>query len=213
MAIRKQFAMAVPIALHADFTADQLCRQARRLLALATIYDGGSRNDAAQLGGVTQQIIRDWMVRSNVEGMAVLIDRKAAGRAPNDAASWQAAKPEFAKFARDVHRLCNDIIGPTSIDFSANSCVARKKGKRAWLPMWPRKEGAYVYIPGGDGGTPNQPSDFYAKVRDELASPGVEPSWSFKYNAGANPIAFPIAPQNASHSKMLQIHTEAYALV
>jgi hypothetical protein len=132
--------------------------------------------------------------------------------APNDEASWQAARPEFAKLARDMHKFCNDKIGPTSIDFSAKSYIALKKGKRAWLPMWPRKEGAYVYVPGGEGGTPDQPSDFYAKVKDELAPLGVEPSWSFKYNAGANPIAFTIAPQNATHSKVLQILTEAYAL-
>lgn len=139
-------------------------------------------------------------------------EAEAKEGAPNDEASWQAAKPEFAKFARDMHKLCNEKIGPTSIDFSAKSYVALKKGKRAWLPMWPRKEGAYVYVPGGGGGTPDQPSDFYAKVKDELAPLGVEPSWSFKYNAGANPIAFPITPQTASHSKVLQVLTEAYSL-
>lgn len=139
-------------------------------------------------------------------------EAEAKEGAPNDEASWQAAKPEFAKFARDMHKLCNEKIGPTSVDFSARSYVALKKGKRAWLPMWPRKEGAYVYVPGGNGGTPDQPSDFYAKVKDELAPLGIEPSWSFKYNAGANPIAFPITPQTASHSKVLQVLTEAYSL-
>jgi hypothetical protein len=131
---------------------------------------------------------------------------------PNDEASWQAAKPDFTKFARDLHKLCNEKIGPTSIDFSAKSYIALKKGKRAWLPMWPRTNGAYVYVPGGEGGTPDQPSDFYAKVKDEFDALGIEPSWSFKYNAGANPIAFPITFQNASHSKILQILTEAYSL-
>jgi len=88
--------MAAPIALRSDFTADQLRQearrsrdagQARRLLALATIYDGASRSDAARVGGVTLQIVRDWVVRFNAEGPAGLIDRKAAGRAPklNDA--------------------------------------------------------------------------------------------------------------------------------
>jgi hypothetical protein len=33
--------------------------QARRLLALAEIYDGGSRTDAARIGSVTLQVIRD----------------------------------------------------------------------------------------------------------------------------------------------------------
>jgi hypothetical protein len=92
--------------------------------------------------------------------------------APNDEASWQAARPDFAKFAREMHRLCSEKIGPTTIDFSAKSYVALKKGKRAWLPMWPRTNGAYVYIPGGMGGAVDQPSDFYATVKEELARSG-----------------------------------------
>ncbi|MBV9084403.1 MAG: hypothetical protein JOZ62_17145 [Acidobacteriaceae bacterium] len=132
--------------------------------------------------------------------------------APNDESTWLAAKPEFAKFAHDLYKLCSERIGPSTIDFSAKSYIALKKGKRAWLPMWPRKEGAYVYIPGGIGGTPDQPSDFYAKVKQQLAPLGVEPSWSFKYNAGANPIAFPISFNYASHSKIVDILEEAYAL-
>ena len=34
--------------------------QARRLLALGPIYDGSSRTEAAEIGGVTLQIVRDW---------------------------------------------------------------------------------------------------------------------------------------------------------
>ncbi len=33
--------------------------QVRRLLALAAIYDGASRAEAAAIGGVTRQIVRD----------------------------------------------------------------------------------------------------------------------------------------------------------
>lgn len=56
--------------------------QARRLLALAAIYEGASRTGAARIGGVTVQIIRDWVVRFNAEGPAGLIDRKAPGKPP-----------------------------------------------------------------------------------------------------------------------------------
>ncbi len=76
------------IALRSDFSAADLRRQARRskdgsqarrLLALAAIYDGGTRSEAARLGNVTLQIVRDWVVRFNAEGAAGLIDRKAPG--------------------------------------------------------------------------------------------------------------------------------------
>jgi transposase len=46
-------------------------------------YDGGSRTEAARIGGVTLQIVRDWVVRFNAEGPAGLIDRKAPGKAPS----------------------------------------------------------------------------------------------------------------------------------
>jgi transposase len=45
--------------------------QTRRLLALAEIYDGRSRSDAAQIGGVGVQIVRDWVLRFNAEGLLV----------------------------------------------------------------------------------------------------------------------------------------------
>ena len=36
--------------------------RARRLLALAAIYDGAMRTEAAKIGGVGLQIIRDWVI-------------------------------------------------------------------------------------------------------------------------------------------------------
>ncbi|MEM7670461.1 MAG: IS630 family transposase [Pseudomonadota bacterium] len=83
--------MGAAIPLRADFTGDDLRRlakasrdagQMRRLLALATICDGGSRSHAAKLGGVTLQIVRDWVVRFNAEGPDGLSNRKAPGKAP-----------------------------------------------------------------------------------------------------------------------------------
>jgi transposase len=92
--------MAAPIPVRSDFNADGIRRlarkarhanQARRLLALATIYDGGSRSDAARGGDVTLQIVRDWVERFNAEGPDGLIDRKACGPTPKlDAAQRKA---------------------------------------------------------------------------------------------------------------------------
>ena len=86
----------MPIALRADYDA-QMTRaaakrskdgpQARRLLALAAIYDGATRTAAAEIGGVTVQIVRDWVIKFNALGPDGLIDRKAPGQRPrlNDA--------------------------------------------------------------------------------------------------------------------------------
>lgn len=83
--------MGAAIGLRADFTAEDLRRlarasrdakQTRRLLALASIHDGGSRSNAAKIGGVGLQIVRDWVVRFNADGPDGLIDRKAPGKTP-----------------------------------------------------------------------------------------------------------------------------------
>ena len=79
------------IPLRADFDGDALRKvaraskdaaQTRRLLALGEIYDGASRGQAAKVGGVTLQIVRDWVVRFNAKGPAGLLDGKAPGKAP-----------------------------------------------------------------------------------------------------------------------------------
>ena len=56
--------------------------QTRRPLALSAIYAGGSRLDAAALGGVGLQTVRDWVVAFNAQGPGGLIDRKAPGARP-----------------------------------------------------------------------------------------------------------------------------------
>ncbi len=81
--------MAIP--LRGDFDASGLraaarrskdAAQARRLLALAAVYEGASRTEAAKVGGVTLQIVRDWVLRFNAQGPDGLIDRKAPGQPP-----------------------------------------------------------------------------------------------------------------------------------
>jgi transposase len=70
--------MSIPVSLRGDFKASQLRGlarktkdgpQARRLLAVAAIYDGATRTEAAKIGGVGLQIIRDWVMRFNARGL------------------------------------------------------------------------------------------------------------------------------------------------
>ena len=77
--------MGAAIALRPDFDAGQLralakqsCdgAQGRRLLALAMIYDGSRRSEAARMAGVGLQIVRDWVLRFNAEGPDGLRNRK-----------------------------------------------------------------------------------------------------------------------------------------
>jgi transposase len=95
--------MAAAIGLREDFDGSGLrglakktrdADQMRRLLALAEIYDGNSRGDAARIGGVGLQTIRDWVLRFNARGPESLRDGKAPGRAPklNDAQRQELAR-------------------------------------------------------------------------------------------------------------------------
>ncbi len=70
--------MAAAVGLRGDYDAGALRvaakrskdgPQARRLLALAAIYDGASRTEAAKIGGATLQVVRDWVVRFNAQGL------------------------------------------------------------------------------------------------------------------------------------------------
>jgi transposase len=80
--------MAAPIALRSDFDGRGLrslarrskdAAQTRRLLALAAIYEGASRTEAAAVGGVTLQIVRDWVLKFNANGPDGLVDCWAPG--------------------------------------------------------------------------------------------------------------------------------------
>ncbi len=83
--------MAAPIRLRSDFDAARLRDlakrshdpdQTRRLLALAVLYEGGSRTDAARIGAVGLQTVRDWVLRFNGEGPEGLLTGKAPGARP-----------------------------------------------------------------------------------------------------------------------------------
>ena len=83
--------MASAVVLREDFTAARMralarssrdANQVRRLLALAAIYEGGTRGDAAALGGVGLQTVRDWVLRFNAKDPDRLIDVLPPGGVP-----------------------------------------------------------------------------------------------------------------------------------
>ena len=61
------------------------CRDAaasRRMLALALVLEGSSREEAARHAGMDRQTLRDRVHRHNAEGLAGLRDRPRSGRKP-----------------------------------------------------------------------------------------------------------------------------------
>ena len=69
--------MGQALAVRSDFTAGDVrgfarrakdAAQTRRLLAIAAVLDGASREDAAKIGGMDRQTLRDWVIRFNEQG-------------------------------------------------------------------------------------------------------------------------------------------------
>ena len=76
-------------------------RQIRRLLALAAVYDGMSRADAARVGGMDRQTLRDWAHRFNAAGPEGLKDRPRAGRRRRLTEAQMAALAEIVESGPD----------------------------------------------------------------------------------------------------------------
>jgi transposase len=85
------FAMGQAIAVRTDFTSGEVrqlaarvkdASQARRLLAIAAVLDGASREDAAKAGGMDRQTLRDWVIRFNAKGPDGLVNIPSPGVPP-----------------------------------------------------------------------------------------------------------------------------------
>lgn len=80
--------MGSAVKLRGDCSAGELRRLARaskdvrqssRLLSIAAILDGMSRADAARIGGMDRQTLRDWVHRFNEAGPEGLVDQWSPG--------------------------------------------------------------------------------------------------------------------------------------
>ena len=80
--------MGQALAVRSDFTSKAVRRlaqgarnaaQARRLLAIAAVLDGASREEAAKAGGMDRQTLRNWVIRFNEEGPEGLINKPSPG--------------------------------------------------------------------------------------------------------------------------------------
>ena len=83
--------MGAAVRLREDFSAAELRRlakraedsgQARRLLSLAAVLAGMSREAAAEIGAMDRQTLRDWAHRFNEKGPDGLINAKVPGPEP-----------------------------------------------------------------------------------------------------------------------------------
>src|SRR3954452_3833023 len=115
--------MPAAIRLRTDFSADELRRlaaatknanQSRRLLSIAAVLDGMSRTDAARIGGMDRQTLRDWVHRFNERGPDGLKDSWSKGNPPRLSAEQQAELAHLVETGPD--RAVHGVVRWRRID-------------------------------------------------------------------------------------------------
>ena len=101
-------------------------RAARRILALALVLDGRSREEAARSCGMDRQTLRDWVHRYNAEGLAGLLDRPLPGRQPRLSPEQMGALAEVVEKGPDPE--ADEIVRWRRIDLC--EWVERRFGVR-----------------------------------------------------------------------------------
>jgi transposase len=74
----------------------------RRLLALALVLDGHSREESARLAGMDRQTLRDWVHRYNEQGIAGLSNKRPTGLKPRLSAAQCEQVKKWLELGPDV---------------------------------------------------------------------------------------------------------------
>lgn len=112
-----------------------------------------------------------------------------AGQARTEDDWRQEITDEAWRFSQDFVAWAQQNLGEVRVDFSPKSYIGVRRGRRVWAPLWPRTDGAYVYLPDPDGTRGPDASPAFERLSESLGDAGVEPSWQTHYNAGSNPVS------------------------
>jgi transposase len=115
--------MAAAVRVRTDVSAGELRRlaartrdanQSRRLLSIAAVLDGMSRADAARIGGMDRQTLRDWVHRFNERGPDGLKDSWSKGNPPRLSSEQQAELVRLVETGPD--RAVHSVVRWRRID-------------------------------------------------------------------------------------------------
>src|ERR671921_2732973 len=102
--------MPAAVRMRTDLSASELRRlaattknahQSRRLLSLAAVLDGINRTEAARIGGMDRQTLRDWVHRFNQHGPEGLKDTWSKGNPPRLSPEQQAELAQLVETGPD----------------------------------------------------------------------------------------------------------------
>jgi transposase len=115
--------MASAVSLRGDYSAAELRRlaaatrnanQSRRLLSLAGVLDGMNRTEAARIGGMDRQTLRDWVHRFNAHGPDSLVESWSKGPQPRLSAEQRAEIAQLVETGPD--RAVHGVVRWRRID-------------------------------------------------------------------------------------------------
>jgi hypothetical protein len=98
------------------------------------------------------------------------------------------ASPDAWGLYEDLLSWARENLGDLRTNFTPKSYIGIMRGRRVWAPLWPRKDGAYVYLPDPDRSRGTVPSTAYEHFEGLLRGDDITISWQPTYNAGSNPI-------------------------
>lgn len=129
------------------------------------------------------------------------------------AEDWHQALTDDAwLFHEQFASMAKDRLGPIAIDYSPKSYIGIRVGRRVWAPLWPRKDGAQVYLPDPDLSR-NEESPAFTHFRELLGERGFSLGWQTTYNAGANPIALRLRTSDLSEPVVQDLLEATYRAV
>jgi transposase len=119
--------MASAVRVRRDYSAAALWRlaagtknanQSRRLLSLAAVLEGMNRTDAARIGGMDRQTLRDWVHRFNELGPDGLKDTWSKGNPPRLSADQQTDLARLVETGPDraVHGVVHGVVRWRRVD-------------------------------------------------------------------------------------------------
>ena len=109
------------IVVRTDYTSGDVRRiaqrvknaaQARRLLAIAAVLDGSSREQAAKIGGMDRQTLRDWVIRFNEQGPDGLVNKSSPGAPGKLIDKIRSFSPAWWRKARSRRSMASCAGGP-----------------------------------------------------------------------------------------------------
>ena len=148
--------MASALDIRSDYSAADLRRlakrskdnnQSRRLLSLAAVMDGMNRTDAARIGGMDRQTLRDWVHRYNRLGVDGLKSLRSPGPTPVLSEQQMAELKALAIAGPDpdIHKVvrwrCADLRGEVTRRFDVTvheSTIGKWMHKLGLVRLQPR---------------------------------------------------------------------------